>query len=88
MVEILGWICTLLVLSGYWLNAINKYALAMAVWIIGDIGWIIYDYYISNWSHATLSTIIIFINIYGTKRLRRKVMSQRKINKISEDLFS
>jgi len=38
---------------------------AFIAWIIGDILWIIYDYHITNWSHLSLSTIIIFINVYG-----------------------
>jgi hypothetical protein len=88
MIQLLGWICTILVLIGYWLNANGKYSLAMFTWIAGDLGWIVYDYFIDNWSHATLSTIIILINIYGVKRIRNRFMSQKKINKISEELFS
>lgn len=88
MVEILGWICTLLVLLGYWFNAKQKYILAFTIWIIGDLGWIIYDYNISNWSHATLSTIIILINFYGRYRLKKKRMSRREVIKASQDLFS
>jgi len=65
MIEILGWICTVLVLLGYYFNAIKRHYLALFIWCIGDIGWIIFDFHIQNWSHATLSTIIILINIYG-----------------------
>ena len=65
MIEILGWCCTILVLFGFLLNANRKLYWALIVWIIGDVGWIIYDYFIDNWSHATLSTIIILINFYG-----------------------
>lgn len=64
-IELLGWVATLLVLVGFWLNADKKLKYALIIWIIGDIAWIIYDYLINNWSHATLSTIIIFINLYG-----------------------
>jgi hypothetical protein len=65
MIDALGWTCTVLVLIGYFLNSHGKQKWAFVVWIVGDIGWIIYDYCIDNWSHATLSTLIIFINIYG-----------------------
>lgn len=61
----MGWSATILVLLGFWLNADKKLTYALIIWIIGDIGWIVYDYLIDNWSHATLSTIIIFINLYG-----------------------
>ena len=65
MITLLGWICTILVVLGYYLNARQNQKIAFLVWIVGDVGWIIYDYFIDNWSHATLSTIIIIINFYG-----------------------
>lgn len=65
MIEILGWISTTLVLVGFILNAWRYSVLAMVGWIIGDIGWIIYDFYIDNFSHLVLSLIIIIINTYG-----------------------
>lgn len=65
MIEILGWICTGLVLLGFWFNANKNHIYALVFWIIGDLGWITYDYFINNWSHATLSTTIILINIFG-----------------------
>lgn len=70
MIETIGWTATILVLLGFWLNANKKLTYALIIWIIGDIGWIIYDYLINNWSHATLSTIIIFINLYGLYKQR------------------
>ena len=65
MIELLGWISTILVLCGYILNARNLTKLAMFSWIIGDIGWVSYDIMINNISHMVLSFIIIIINIYG-----------------------
>lgn len=73
MIQILGWFCTILVLIGFGFNANNKLLPALIIWIIGDIGWIIYDIYIDNYSHCALSTIIILINIYG-------IFNARKIN--------
>ena len=49
----------------YIFNAKEKLLLALIVWILGDIGWIVYDILINNYSHMTLSSIIIVINIYG-----------------------
>jgi hypothetical protein len=70
--EILGWSCTILVLSGYAFNSIGKYNIALISWIVGDIGWIVYDVYIENISHLVLSTVIIIINVYGIYRIRIK----------------
>ena len=47
MNEILGWFCTASVLYGFFLNS-RQNKLAFYVWILGDIGWIIYDYNINN----------------------------------------
>ena len=65
MIEAIGWISTLLVLTGYVLNAKCIRKGAMIVWIVGDIGWITYDCFIDNYSHLALSAIIIIINLYG-----------------------
>ncbi|MBC8304892.1 MAG: YgjV family protein [Pelagibacterales bacterium] len=74
MIEILGWSSTLLVLIGYIFNSREKIRLAMITWITGDIGWIIYDFYIDNISHLFLSLIIISINLYGIYRIKNKVV--------------
>lgn len=74
MIEWLGWFCTLLVLIGYVLNSKQMFKPALMVWIVGDVGWIVYDLYIDNLSHMVLSATIILINIYGivnTLRERR-----------------
>tara|TARA_R110000772_G_scaffold2495_5_gene8998 strand:- start:177 stop:404 length:228 start_codon:yes stop_codon:yes gene_type:complete len=72
MIEILGWLSTLLVLAGYILNAQKLTKYAMLTWIIGDTGWIIYDFFIYNISHLMLSFIIITINIYGIWNICKK----------------
>lgn len=74
MIDILGWVCTILVLIGYFLNSHQNQRWAFIVWIIGDLGWIVYDYCIDNWSHAALSTAIILLNSYGIikNKLRKK----------------
>jgi hypothetical protein len=72
MIETLGWISTALVLAGYILNARQFSRAAMIAWIIGDIGWITYDFYIDNFSHLVLSLVIIIINLYGIWNLLSK----------------
>ena len=72
MIETLGWISTALVLFGYVLNARQYSKQAMIAWIVGDIGWITYDFYIDNFSHLVLSLVIIAINLYGIWNLLSK----------------
>ena len=69
MIEVLGWIGTLLVLIGYWANSNSQHRLEMTTWIAGDIIWITYDIFIENWSHMVLSSVIIGINIYGIYKI-------------------
>lgn len=69
MIELLGWGSTALVLLGYIMNARGNSNIAMITWIIGDTGWITYDFFIDNISHLVLSLIIIAINVYGIIRI-------------------
>ena len=48
MIEILGWFSTALVLAGYVSNAKGWTKAAMITWIVGDTGWITYDFFIDN----------------------------------------
>ena len=69
MIELLGWGSTALVLLGYIMNARGNSNIAMITWIVGDTGWITYDFFIDNLSHLVLSLIIIAINVYGIIRI-------------------
>jgi len=71
MIELLGWGSTALVLLGYIMNARGNSNLAMITWIVGDTGWIVYDFFIDNVSHLVLSLIIIAINVYGIIRIKK-----------------
>jgi hypothetical protein len=51
MIDLLGWVGTVLVLIGYWANSNLRHHLAMTTWIVGDVIWITYDVFIENWSH-------------------------------------
>ena len=72
MIEVLGWSSTVLVLIGFILNARGHFTWAMCMWIVGDVGWITYDFFIDNFSHLVLSLVIISINIYGIIHLKKK----------------
>ncbi len=71
MIELLGWGSTALVLLGYIMNARGNSNIAMITWIVGDTGWIVYDFFIDNVSHLVLSLIIIAINVYGIIRIKK-----------------
>jgi len=71
MIDTLGWISTILVLIGYICNARQLTYTAMIAWIVGDIGWVVYDFFIDNPSHLVLSLIIISINIYGMYNIKK-----------------
>jgi len=73
MIEALGWISTVLILLGYILNAKMHYRAAMIIWIVGDIGWVTYDFFIANLSHLVLSLVIISINLYGIYQQKKQV---------------
>jgi hypothetical protein len=73
MIDFLGWASTILVLLGYICNAKQLTLYAMLAWIIGDIGWITYDFFIDNFSHLVLSIIIISINVYGMYNIKKIV---------------
>jgi hypothetical protein len=76
--ELLGWICTIMIVIGFILNSIGKLKYAIYVWIIGDIGWILYDLSIRNYSHLALSIIIIIINVYGLYKLKENEDKSKK----------
>jgi hypothetical protein len=69
LIHLLGWLSTSLILLGAVVNARGKSMMAMVIWIIGDIGWTIYDIFINNYSHLTLCIVIIIINLYGIYRV-------------------
>ena len=71
MIEAIGWLSTVLILIGYTLNAKGNFQYAMIAWIIGDTGWIVYDFFIDNFSHLVLSFVIISINVYGMYNIKK-----------------
>ena len=57
MIEILGWVSTLLVLTGYILNAQKLTKYAMITWVIDDNAWISYDFFLYYIRHLKLCFI-------------------------------
>ena len=76
--ELFGWICTIMIVIGFILNSIGTIKYAIYVWIIGDIGWILYDISIRNYSHLALSIVIIIINVYGLYKLKENEDKSKK----------
>lgn len=77
MIEILGWLGTVLVLLGYILNSKQNHYHAMFVWIIGDIMWISYDILRHIYPHLFLSSIIIILNLYGIYNIIKKKRNEK-----------
>ena len=63
-IEILGWVSTVILLIGYYLNA-KKLLSSWCFWVIGNTGMLIYALLIQSYSVAFLSIILIGMNIYG-----------------------
>jgi len=72
MIEAFGWLCTIIILAGFVLNSYGRLYPALITWIVGDIGWIVYDVFIDNISHLALSMAIIGINVFGIVNLLKK----------------
>jgi|TARA_Y100000310_G_C20655734_1_gene801874 hypothetical protein len=63
-IEILGWVATILLLIGYYLNA-NKQISSWAFWFVGNATMFVYALLITSYSIACLSIFLMGLNIYG-----------------------
>ena len=63
-IELLGWIATLLLLIGYYLNA-KQILLSWVVWLHGNALMLIYALMINSYSVAFLSIALMVLNVYG-----------------------
>ncbi len=63
-VEILGWISTLILLVGYYLNA-KKLISSWCFWLCGNTGMLVYATLINSYSVAFLSVVLMIMNVYG-----------------------
>ena len=64
IINLFGWIGAAMVLIGYYLNA-NQYISSWIVWIIGNGMVGAYSIYKNALPTATMSFVIMIVNIYG-----------------------
>ena len=62
--ELIGWVATLLLLIGYYLNA-KQILLSWVVWLHGNALMLIYALMINSHSVAFLSMVLMALNVYG-----------------------
>ena len=63
-IEWLGWIATMLLLVGYYLNA-KKLITSWFFWFVGNIIMLVYAIMIESYSVAFLSVFLMGMNVYG-----------------------
>ena len=63
-IEWLGWLATILLLIGYYLNA-KKIIESWIIWIVGNTAMLIYASVIHSYSIVFLSFTLIMLNVYG-----------------------
>ena len=66
-IELIGWVATMLLLVGYYLNA-KKLLVSWIIWIIGNSAMAVYAYMIDSMSVVTLSVVLVGLNLYGYKK--------------------
>jgi len=64
MYEIIGWLATVLILIGYYLNA-KKYISSWLLWCLGNLLMMIYSIGINATPQVVLAFILMMLNIYG-----------------------
>ena len=64
MINILGWLGTLFILLGYYLNA-KQSTLSWVVWFIGNVLMLVYSVLISAWPQVGLAIALLCLNVYG-----------------------
>ncbi len=63
-IELLGWLATLVLLVGYYLNA-KKLISSWVLWFVGNSAILIYALLITSYSVAFLSVVLMGMNVYG-----------------------
>jgi hypothetical protein len=70
-IELIGWIATLMLLVGYFLNA-HKQLSSWAFWFVGNSLMLAYALFIDSHSVAFLSVVLMGLNIYGYVSWKKK----------------
>ena len=71
MIVITGWIGTLMILLGYYLNAKKKTS-SWYVWFIGNMFMFIYSMGIQAFPQVALAVVLMGLNIYGYIQWKNK----------------
>ena len=64
MIEVLGWMASVFILFGYYLNA-NKKQISWITWFVGNIFMMIYSIEIDAWPQVALAIVLSCLNVYG-----------------------
>lgn len=80
MLEYLGWGFTALSLIGN-LFIIKKSVKGYWLWIVANIGWIIYDFQIHAYSQAFLFSAYLILSVYGVWEWSKKSQEKPKPEK-------
>ena len=73
MFDIIGWLGTICILFGYYLNA-RKLEVSWIVWFLGNLFMLVYSVYIKANPQVLLAVVLMGLNVYG-------YLNWRKINK-------
>ena len=71
--DIIGWLGTICILFGYYLNA-KKYNSSWVVWFLGNLFMLVYSISISASPQVLLAIVLMGLNVYG-------YINWRKLNK-------
>ena len=71
--DIIGWLGTICILFGYYLNA-QKYNSSWVVWFLGNLFMLVYSISISANPQVLLAIVLMGLNVYG-------YINWRKLNK-------
>ena len=71
--DIIGWLGTICILFGYYLNA-QKYNSSWVVWFLGNLFMLVYSISISASPQVLLAIVLMGLNVYG-------YINWRKLNK-------
>ncbi len=66
-VESIGWLGTILIMLGYYLNA-QKYKTCFIIWGLGNIVFLVYSYLINAIPQLAVSVFVLGMNVYGYKQ--------------------
>jgi hypothetical protein len=64
VISLTGWVGTVLILFGYYLNA-NKKTTSWITWFFGNTLMLIYSMFIEAYPQVALALVLLGLNVYG-----------------------